>query len=114
MKQVILIRKDLNMRRGKEIAQGAHASIKAVLENFDSDEVQTWLNGIFTKIVVGVSSENELIDLYNDAKSNGLIASLILDNGITEFDGVHTYTAAAIGPGNIEDINKITGHLDLR
>lgn len=26
-KQVILIRKDLKMRRGKEIAQGAHASM---------------------------------------------------------------------------------------
>ncbi len=27
MKQVIVIRRDLKMRRGKEIAQGAHASM---------------------------------------------------------------------------------------
>jgi peptidyl-tRNA hydrolase len=27
MKQVIVMRKDLKMRRGKEIAQGAHASM---------------------------------------------------------------------------------------
>ena len=28
IKQVILIRKDLKMRRGKEIAQGSHASME--------------------------------------------------------------------------------------
>jgi PTH2 family peptidyl-tRNA hydrolase len=31
-KQVIIIRKDLNMRKGKMIAQGAHASMKAIFD----------------------------------------------------------------------------------
>lgn len=30
IKQVIIIRKDLKMRRGKEISQGAHASVKCI------------------------------------------------------------------------------------
>ena len=30
-KQVIVIRKDLNMRKGKMVAQGAHASMAAIL-----------------------------------------------------------------------------------
>ncbi len=29
-KQVIVLRKDLNMRKGKMVAQGAHASMRAV------------------------------------------------------------------------------------
>ena len=33
-KQVIVIRKDLNMRKGKMIAQGAHASMKVILDEF--------------------------------------------------------------------------------
>ena len=32
LKQVIVMRKDLNMRKGKMVAQGAHASIAIVLE----------------------------------------------------------------------------------
>jgi len=35
-KQVIVIRKDLKMRRGKEIAQGAHASIAFLTARFKS------------------------------------------------------------------------------
>jgi PTH2 family peptidyl-tRNA hydrolase len=30
-KQTIVLRKDLNMRKGKMIAQGAHASMRAIL-----------------------------------------------------------------------------------
>lgn len=31
-KQVIVMRKDLNMRKGKMVAQGSHASMKAILD----------------------------------------------------------------------------------
>lgn len=34
VKQVIVMRKDLNMRKGKMIAQGAHASVDALLSLF--------------------------------------------------------------------------------
>ena len=128
MKQVIVIRKDLNMRKGKMVAQGAHASLKAVLDEGStitnsvgknvytipmSDEMEAWVRGQFAKICVGVDSEEELLAIYQTAKYNNLHCSLIQDAGYTEFDGVPTYTACAVGPGKIDDINKITGELKL-
>ena len=69
-KQVIVIRKDLNMRKGKMVAQGAHASMAAILKlarRQGSDliipldaRIEPWLTGRFTKICVSVNSEAEL------------------------------------------------------
>lgn len=127
VKQVIVIRKDLNMRKGKIASQAAHASMAAVLnghagikhpESMDlvinmTPEMKQWLTGIFTKICVAVNSEAELIELYNKAKDAGLTCSLIKDAGLTEFGGVPTHTAVAIGPNKNKDIDKITGDLKL-
>ncbi len=129
-KQVIIIRKDLNMRKGKMVAQGAHASMKAILDQglykehtlndipnefslFMSPEMEDWLQGIFTKICVSVDSEAELLTLYNMAYNMDLPCSLIEDVGKTEFKGVATHTAVAIGPANAEVVDTITGHLKL-
>jgi PTH2 family peptidyl-tRNA hydrolase len=113
MKQVIVLRKDLNMRKGKMVAQGAHASMKATLENLNHPDVKAWLAGAFTKIAVSVDSENELKQVYENAKEKGLICSLILDAGLTEFNGVPTYTAVAVGPAAKSKVDEITGHLKL-
>jgi len=112
-KQIIILRKDLNMRKGKMIAQGAHASVKAVIENLNRPECKEWLKGKFTKIAVSVESEKELFEIYNEAKSQGMITSLILDSGLTEFGGNATYTAVAIGPDESCKIDEITGKLKL-
>jgi PTH2 family peptidyl-tRNA hydrolase len=116
MKQVIVIRSDLNMRKGKMVAQGAHASMAAVISNgqLSTDErVQQWLDGSFVKVVVSVDSEKQLFEVYDNAQNAGVLRSIIQDEGRTEFNGVPTYTAVAIGPGDPEEINKITGHLKL-
>lgn len=113
MKQVIILRKDLNMRKGKMIAQGCHACMKATLEHINDKRVKEWLNGPFTKIVVSVDSEEELIEIFRKACNDKLIASLITDAGRTEFNGIPTKTAVAIGPDKPELIDKITGHLKL-
>jgi PTH2 family peptidyl-tRNA hydrolase len=134
MKQVIVIRKDLKMRRGKEIAQGGHAVMHSVLRNMDHPDVKAWLgldperdytisefvatlgsedSFLGKKITVRVNSEEELLGVYEQAKSAGLICSLIQDKGFTEFNGVMTYTTVAIGPGDADTIDKITGDLVL-
>jgi len=113
MKQVIVIRKDLKMRRGKEIAQGCHASMKATLENMNHPDVKKWLNGIFKKVVVRVDSEEELKEIYQKALNANLVCSLIQDAGRTEFHGVPTYTTVAVGPADDARIDQITGHLKL-
>lgn len=127
-KQVIVIRKDLKMRRGKEISQGAHSSImpfllKSSVQNIDGKEFLTWeiksqaekdwLLNLFTKICVRVNSEQELLDIYNKAKEAGLLCALVQDAGHTEFHGVPTYTCCSIGPDAAEKIDPITGHLEL-
>jgi len=132
IKQVIVIRKDLNMRKGKMIVQGCHASLKVILDmmtenphprepevRFQMDWIRTnsplynWITGSFTKICVSVDSEDELMSIYNNAKENEILCALITDNGFTEFHGVPTITCCAIGPDESEKIDKITGHLKL-
>ena len=134
VKQVIVMRNDLNMRKGKMVAQGAHASISFLSDKigfrskwlkyseepdkkgrqleFDAEE-RAWLTGAFAKICVRVDSEAELHEIYEKAKAKGLRAHIILDSGRTEFDGVPTYTCLAIGPNYSHKINEITGDLKL-
>jgi peptidyl-tRNA hydrolase, PTH2 family len=117
-KQVILIRRDLKMRRGKEVAQGSHASqaflVKSLLSGKPlSDEDMLWLTGTHTKVCLQVESEEELRTLALSAEELGLHSHLVMDAGLTEFAGQPTLTAGAIGPGDEEKINKITGHLKL-
>jgi len=137
IKQVIVVRKDLNMRKGKMCAQVAHASMKIILDQMerttrqyvtlDSVDVfyqewrilikqdsplDKWLADKFTKIVVSVDSEEELMSLYVKAQSAGLPNALIQDAGKTEFKEP-TYTCIAIGPDEAEKIDELTGELPL-
>jgi PTH2 family peptidyl-tRNA hydrolase len=110
---MIILRKDLNMRKGKMVAQGAHASMKATLEYLDHPYVTEWLSGRFTKIAVGVPGLDELFEIYALALRDGLPCSLILDAGKTEFGGVPTYTAVAVGPAPNDVLFHLTGDLKL-
>lgn len=112
-KQMIIMRKDLNMRKGKMIAQGAHASLKVVLENLEHPDVKAWLQSAFAKIAVSVDSEEEMFELMYHAKKAGIINTLITDAGRTEFNGVPTNTCIALGPAAEEKLDPITGHLKL-
>lgn len=129
-KQVIVMRKDLNMRKGKIAAQAAHASMAVLLGRMDKgfgtqttegwmlrmepgSALAQWLNGAFTKICVYVNSEQELLDIVASAKAAGVINALITDNGLTEFNGVPTVTCCAVGPAYAHELEPITGHLPL-
>lgn len=120
-KQVVVMRKDLNMRKGKMCAQAAHASI-AFLTNHLRDGYSyedlnnaehNWIESAFVKICVGVDSEEELLTIYHAALDAGLSSTLITDAGFTEFNGVPTLTCCGIGPDWNEKINAVTGHLKL-
>lgn len=120
-KQVIIIRKDLKCRRGKEISQGAHASMSFLTKRITSNPAQIalsvsevhWLQNSFRKITCCVDSENELLQIHQRALDLGLESHLITDSGFTEFNGVPTNTAVAIGPDWEERINPVTQNLKL-
>lgn len=119
-KQVIVMRKDLNMRKGKMIAQGAHATLNSLLNqssrpgtiSLNEDDIK-WLKSGAAKICVYVESEHELEEVYQKARRMNISGALITDAGRTEFGGVPTKTCCAIGPGLSIEIDKITGHLPL-
>ena len=132
IKQVIVVRADLKMRRGKESAQVAHASMKVFLDRGDilertydspyrdrlvvnlTESMRYWIENKFTKIVLTAISEEELLEIYDIAVEAKVPCSLIQDEGLTEFGGVKTYTTVAIGPADSSLIDNITGHLKLR
>jgi len=112
------MRTDLNMRKGKMAAQAAHASREflsrhVVDGNGLTEDMLAWLEGYHDTICVGVDSAQALSDLYAAAINANLPAHIMLDLGKTEFHGVETPTCLAIGPGDAEEINAITGHLKL-
>lgn len=109
-KQVIIVRKDLDMDVGKISAQVAHASGLAIYKK-DNDIIDLWYSEDYTKIVLAIDSETKLINLINKAKEAGLLTSLVVDKGYNVFNGVETITSGAIGPALIEDIDKLTKRL---
>jgi len=128
-KQVIVMKKfpkSRNLRTGKYIAQGAHASLGAVFslgtydennQNFIIDVsnpfVYEWIVGRFTKVTVYVETDEELKEIHAKARAAGIASSIITDAGLTEFDGVPTLTAVGVGPADAAKIDEITGHLPL-
>lgn len=131
VKQVIVMRKDLNMRKGKMIAQGAHASVDALLSLFNCTEaggkttftvtygeespLAEWLNGLYAKICLYVNSEEELVALYHhiQAENPKIPVSMIVDAGLTEFHGRETRTCIGIGPWWADEIDVFTRDLRL-
>lgn len=130
IKQVILIRRDLRMRRGKEIAQGSHASMAFLTHQIRqhlvpgqpagfghsvqlSDEQRAWIEAGTAKVCLQVPSEEALLELHREALELGLTSHLIRDSGRTEFDGVPTLTACAIGPHEAGRIDAVTSELKL-
>lgn len=126
-KQVIVVRSDLNMPKGKAGAQIAHASMAFLTRRLDptccyhpsastvmlSEVEQHWLDNSFVKVVVKVSSEAELIDIANQATKANIECHAVTDDGRTMFDNVPTLTCIALGPDIAERIDPITGHLRL-
>jgi PTH2 family peptidyl-tRNA hydrolase len=119
VKQVIVMRKDLQLSKGQMVAQGSHASI-AFLTNLIkeyngeplplSNAEKEWVYGTFYKICVGVSDEKELLDIGKKAIDIGLSVYYIQENDLFKEP---TYTCLAIGPDYSSKIDPVTKHLKL-
>jgi peptidyl-tRNA hydrolase, PTH2 family len=119
-KQVIVIRRDLKMRRGKEIAQGSHASMEWLIQKVRggpavrfSEAEHAWLNEGTVKVACQVDGEEEFRAIIKQAAEAGVRVHVITDMGRTEFHGVPTVTALAVGPDWADQVDKVTGGLKL-
>ena len=110
-KQVIVVRKDLKMGRGKLAAQVAHASIEAY-KKADPDDVAEWESEGMKKVVVCVNGIKEFMDLMEKVKESKLPYSMIRDAGKTQLSP-GTVTTIGIGPAEESKIDRFTKHLKL-
>lgn len=135
-KQMIVMRHDLKMRKGKIAAQAGHACVEAVLLALKkegrmddiretehcitiedggkaSTPLSDWFQYGMAKICVYVNSEEELLEIDRRAREMGFISALIQDAGMTEFHGQPTYTCLALEPLTSEQVEPLTGSLPL-
>ena len=128
IKQVIVVRTDLNMRKGKMCAQAAHASMEFLRDrlgdwhqlinrhlkgNVRLRPVEfEWLTGDRTKVVVQGRDLRHLIELQATCKLTNVLSYMMVDQGRTDVEP-GTTTALAIGPAESEFIDRITGDLPL-
>lgn len=111
MKQVILVRKDLQLSKGKVAVQVAHASVEAVLQS-QEEVVQRWHDDGMKKVCLKVADLRELNKFKKRAFQEGLVTVTIRDAGLTEV-APGTITAVAIGPADDEAVDSVTGELKM-
>ena len=114
MKQIIIIRTDLKLPKGKLAVQVAHASVTNVLSMLETRKtiIEEWVDEGQKKVVVKVPGIRELIQLKRKAKALGLEVNMISDAGLTVVKP-GTKTCLAIGPDKDDIIDDITKDLKL-
>jgi PTH2 family peptidyl-tRNA hydrolase len=110
-KQCIVMRMDLKLSSGKLAVQVAHAAVSAA-EWVDKRDLDAWRAGGQKKVVLKAANVQELFELKEKARREGLPTALITDAGRTEIEP-GTITVLGIGPALEEKIDKITGHLKM-
>ena len=111
LKQVIVVRQDLKLPKGKLAAQAAHAAVEATLKS-DKEKVRQWRNSGMAKIVLKTDDKKSLYRINQEAKDSGLITAVITDAGKTVVEP-GTVTCLAIGPDEKNKIDKMIQELKL-
>lgn len=123
-KQVILLRRDLRLRRAEAAALAAKASMAFVVEGDDNGSLGNvqltlsgieaeWILGSATRIVLGVASEDALRKLLLKAEINGITTYEIIGSSSGKEDEGVQLIAAALGPDESEKLDLVTGNLKL-
>ncbi len=110
-KQCIIVRDDLKISKGKLAVQVAHAAV-TTYEFAGKDIREAWKEGGQKKVVLRVPSLQDLFELKESARKQGLPTALITDAGLTEVPP-GTITVLGIGPAEVSELDRITGHLRL-
>lgn len=110
-KQVILVRTDLKLPKGKLASQVAHASTEALLRSH-KDDISVWRSEGMKKVILKVVDEKGLYSYKDQAEDSGLVTAVITDAGRTVVEP-GTVTSLGIGPDKEDKIDKITGKLKM-
>lgn len=110
-KQILLVRQDLKLPKGKTAAQVAHAAVEAA-HRADKDVYAAWRQEGMAKIAVKVDDEKQLYERIQQAKDKGLATAIITDAGKTTV-APGTVTCGAIGPAKEAEVDTITKDLKL-
>jgi len=124
LKQVILLRRDLKLRRAEAAALASKASMAFIVEGDESDRsgsVQVelsgieaeWMLGSSTRIVLGVTSEDAMRKLLLKAEIQGVSTYEITGSSSGKADEGIQLIAAALGPDDSDKLDLITGNLKL-
>ncbi|MDR3063050.1 MAG: peptidyl-tRNA hydrolase Pth2 [Methanobrevibacter sp.] len=111
MKQVIVVRRELKMSKGKTAAQCCHACLGAY-EKTNPEKIKEWKSGGQAKVITRVDTLEELLKVQEQAKINKLSNYLVVDQGKTELPP-STVTCLGIGPDKDKKIDKVTKNLKL-
>ena len=113
IKQVIVVRTDLDMGKGKIAAQVGHACVLGAerVRKSNPEWFSVWWTGQ-EKIVLKVANLKELEQVKQDAIEFDLPWSEVTDAGHTQI-APGTVTCISLGPAPEEKIDKITGDLKL-
>jgi len=111
MKQVIVVRKDLKMSKGKTAAQCCHACLGAY-KKANPDKIKAWESEGYAKIILKVDTLEDLKKVEADANKNKIPNYLVTDQGRTELPP-STVTCLGLGPDTNKKIDKVTKNLKL-
>ena len=114
IKQVVVVRKDLNMGAGKIAAQVGHACVLGAehVRKSHPDWHNEWERSGQEKVVVKVSSLEQLEQVKKHAISLDLPWSEVTDAGHTQI-APGTVTCISIGPAPEVTVDKVTKDLKL-
>ena len=114
VKQVIVVRKDLKMGKGKIAIQVAHASVSAaeIAKKENIEVFQKWKAQGQAKIAVKVSSLTELLKIRDMVDHLSLPFFVVEDRGLTQVEP-GTVTCLGVGPVFSSKIDRITKKLKL-
>lgn len=125
-KMVLLVRTDLGMNKGKQMAQCAHASLmayqkvlRAHRKNPNNPRVKLqrqwlkrWNNGHCAKIALKLDSEAAGRAVEKAALELGVPTVHVIDAGRTQIEA-GSLTVIAVGPAPIQTIDRLTGTFKL-
>ena len=113
-KQVLGVRSDLKMGKGKIAVQCSHAAVSASEEARKSslDWWRIWMHEGQSKVAVKVSGLSPILDLGRRSRENGLPFYVVRDMGLTQVEP-GTVTCIGIGPGPVVKVDLLTGDLPL-